>query len=175
MARMYMEGGKPKKSAAVPAARRTGDTSAKKKVTVSQATIDKIKSQGMTAAIKAAAAGGASASYVEGVKRMYGAGRLAKATSSRINEAQKPKTYRAGNMPAYRPATAGTTKFSASRAASASLQGKSAKASMEAGRTAPKPKAKPAAKKKTGTTDPFARFVFGVGRAAAEPFKSKNK
>lgn len=174
MARMYMEGGKPKKSAVVPSSKRTGDTTSKK-VTVSQATIDKIKSQGMTAAIKAAAAGGASASYVEGVKRMYGAGRLAKATSSRINEAQKPKTYRAGNMPAYRPATAGTTKFSASRAASASLQGKSAKASMEAGKTAPKPKAKPAAKKKTGTTDPFARFVFGVGRAAAEPFKSKNK
>jgi len=105
-----MEGGKPKKTAAVPSARRTGDTTAKKKVTVSQATIDQIKKQGMTAAIKKAAAGGASASYVEGVKRMYGAGRLAKATSSRINEAQKPKAYGKNNMPAYRPATAKTTK-----------------------------------------------------------------
>jgi hypothetical protein len=38
--------------------------------------------------------------------------------------------------------------------------------------------AKPATKapvKKSGTTDPFARFVFGVGRAAKEPFTSKNK
>ena len=110
MARMYMEGGKPKKTAVVPSARRTGDTTAKKKITVSQATIDQIKKQGMTAAIKKAAAGGASASYVEGVKRMYGAGRLAKATSSRINEAQKPKAYGKNNMPAYRPATAKTTK-----------------------------------------------------------------
>jgi hypothetical protein len=150
MARMYMEGGKPKKSVVVPSSKRTGDSSAKKKVTVSQATIDKIKSQGMTAAIKAAAAGGASASYVEGVKRMYGAGRLAKATSSRINEAQKPKAYGKGNMPAYRPATAGASKPA-------------------------KPGTKPATKKKSGTTDPFAKFVFGVGKAAAEPFKSKNK
>jgi hypothetical protein len=108
--RPVMEGGKPKKTAVVPPARRMGDTPAKKKVTVSQATIDQIKKQGMTAAIKKAAAGGASASYVEGVKRMYGAGRLAKATSSRINEAQKPKAYGKNNMPAYRPATAKTTK-----------------------------------------------------------------
>ena len=150
MARMYMEGGKPKKSAVVPSSKRTGDSSAKKKVTVSQATIDKIKSQGMTAAIKAAAAGGASASYVEGVKRMYGAGRLAKATSSRITEASKPKSYGKGNMPAYRPATAGASKPA-------------------------KPGTKPATKKKLGTSDPFAKFVFGVGKAAAEPFKSKNK
>lgn len=104
--RPVMEGGKPKKTAVVPAARRMGDTPAKKKITVSQATIDQIKKQGMTAAIKKAAAGGASASYVEGVKRMYGASRLAKATSSRINEASKPKAYGKGNMPAYRPATA---------------------------------------------------------------------
>jgi hypothetical protein len=149
MARMYMEGGKPKKSVVVPSSKRTGDTTSKK-VTVSQATIDKIKSQGMTAAIKAAAAGGASASYVEGVKRMYGAGRLAKATSSRINEASKPKAYGKGNMPAYRPATAGASKPA-------------------------KPGTKPATKKKSGTSDPFAKFVFGVGKAAAEPFKSKNK
>jgi hypothetical protein len=39
----------------------------------------------------------------------------------------------------------------------------------------PAKKAAPAPKKKTGTTDPFAKFVFGVGRAAAEPFKSKPK
>jgi hypothetical protein len=36
-----------------------------------------------------------------------------------------------------------------------------------------KPTPKPV--KKSGTTDPFARFVFGVGRAAKEPFTSKTK
>jgi hypothetical protein len=44
-------------------------------IKVSQATIDRIKSAGMAAALKKAA-GGASAAYVEGVKRMYGASRL---------------------------------------------------------------------------------------------------
>jgi hypothetical protein len=44
-------------------------------IKVSQATIDNIKSAGMSAALKKAA-GGASAAYVEGVKRMYGANRL---------------------------------------------------------------------------------------------------
>lgn len=43
---------------------------------VSQATIDKIKSDGMTAALKKVGAGKASATYVEGVKRMYGASRI---------------------------------------------------------------------------------------------------
>ena len=143
-----MEGGTPKKKPAVPSARRTGDTTASKKVTVSQATIDQIKKQGMTAALKKAAAGGASASYVEGVKRMYGAARLAKATSSRINEASKPKAYGPGNKPAYRPATAKSTA---------------------------KPTVNKPTKKKSGTTDPFAKFVFGVGRAAAQPFKSQPK
>lgn len=144
---MANEGGTPRKKAVVPSTKRTGDTTAKKKVTVSQATIDQIKKQGMTAALKKAAAGGVSASYMEGVKRMYGAARVAKATSSRINEASKPKAYGADNKPAYRPATAKATKTTAN---------------------------KPAAKKKSGTTDPFAKFVFGVGRAAKEPFTSKN-
>lgn len=124
-----MDGGKPKKAAAVPPARRTGETPAKKKVTVSQATIDKIKAQGMTAAIKTAAAGGVSASYMEGVKRLYGASRLAKATAANINPKPtkltagmgrsskgmggatpaKPKAYGANNAPAYRPGSASST------------------------------------------------------------------
>lgn len=144
-----MSGGKstPKKTT-IASPRNTGETPAKKKVTVSQATIDKIKSQGMTAALKTAAAGGASASYMEGVKRMYGAARVAKATSANINATSKPKAYGANNMPSYRPATASATKPAAS---------------------------KPAAKKSGKTTDPFAKFAFGVGKAAAEPFKSKPK
>jgi len=49
-----------------------------KTIKVSQSQIDTIKKQGMAAALKKAAAGG-SASYVEGVKRLYGANRLAAA------------------------------------------------------------------------------------------------
>ena len=144
-------------------------TTPKKKVTVSQATIDKIKSEGMSAAIKKAAAGGVSASYMEGVKRMYGAARLAKATSANINAASKPKAYGANNAPAYRPATSTAAKFDAKKAASTSLRGGSAKAGMEAGRTPSKPKAKPTTKKST-TTDPFAKAVFGAGRAIGSAF-----
>lgn len=108
--RPTMDGGKPKKAATAPSARRTGETTPKAKVKVSQATIDKIKSQGMTAALKTAAAGGVSASYMEGVKRLYGAGRLAKATAANITAKPKPKAYGANNAPAYRPASAGATK-----------------------------------------------------------------
>ena len=46
---------------------------------VSQATIDRIKADGMTAALKKAVMGKASASYVEGVKRLYGTSRITKA------------------------------------------------------------------------------------------------
>ena len=46
---------------------------------VSQATIDRIKADGMTAALKKAVMGKASASYIEGVKRMYGTTRVTKA------------------------------------------------------------------------------------------------
>jgi hypothetical protein len=43
---------------------------------VSQATIDRIKADGMTNALKKAVMGKASASYVEGVKRLYGTRRV---------------------------------------------------------------------------------------------------
>ena len=46
---------------------------------VSQATIDRIKADGMTNALKKVAFGKASASYAEGVKRMYGTSRVTKA------------------------------------------------------------------------------------------------
>lgn len=55
---------------------------------VSQATIDKIKSDGMTAALKKVGAGKASATYTEGVKRMYGAARINAAKSKAGNEAK---------------------------------------------------------------------------------------
>jgi len=48
---------------------------------VSQATIDRIKADGMTNALKKAVMGKASASYVEGVKRMYGTRRVTTAST----------------------------------------------------------------------------------------------
>jgi hypothetical protein len=54
---------------------------------VSQATIDRIKADGMTAALKKAVMGKASAAYVEGVKRMYGTSRVTKAKT------QAPGSY----------------------------------------------------------------------------------
>jgi hypothetical protein len=156
---MANEGGTPKKKAVVPPAKRTGDTPAKKKVTVSQATIDQIKKQGMTAALKKAAAGGVSASYMEGVKRMYGAARLAKATSSRIGSDSTKRTM--------------GTPFGQAGGSSAKPTAKRTRTGTPAGSSKPTPK--PTPKKKSGTTDPFARFVFGVGKAAAQPFKSQPK
>jgi hypothetical protein len=136
-----MAGGKTPKKVVTPSARRTGDTPAAKKTVVSQAMINKIKAEGMTAAIKKAAAGGAGSAYNEGVKRLYGASRVAKATAANMNAAAKPKAYGANNAPKYRPATSSSTKSTST--------------------------------KKSGTTDPFAKFVFGAGKAAAQPFKSQ--
>ena len=60
-----------------------------KKLTVSQAMIDRIKADGMTAALKKAGTGAVSASYMEGVKRMYGAKRLAAASAKFTKGAPK--------------------------------------------------------------------------------------
>lgn len=137
---------------------------------VSQATIDSIKKMGMAAALKKAATS-SNASYVQGVKRMYGAERLAKAkTAAKVSKpasgpdaargayASKPMTKKVASSP------------DAARAAAASAQGKGPKAALAAGRTAPKPKTKPATTKKSGTTDPFAKAVFGAGRAIGAAF-----
>jgi len=121
---------------------------------VSQATIDSIKKAGMAASLKKAATS-KDASYVQGVKRMYGADRLAKAKSSAKVVAKSPDAAR-GSM---KPAKPVAKSADAARAA--------------ATKTSSKPMAKPV--KKSGTTDPFARFVFGVGKAAKEPFTSKAK
>jgi hypothetical protein len=70
---------------------------------VSQATIDRIKADGMTAALKKAVMGKASASYIEGVKRMYGTTRLTK------SKTQAPGSYQ-GSMfvPGKKKATGGS-------------------------------------------------------------------
>ena len=111
---------------------------------VSQATIDSIKKSGMAASLKKAATS-TDASYVQGVRRMYGADRLAKAKASAKVVAKSPDAARAGAM---KPAKPVAKSADAARAA--------------ATKTSSKPMAKPV--KKSGTTDPFARFVFGVGK-----------
>ena len=55
---------------------------------VSQATINKIKSDGMSAALAKVGAGKASATYTEGVKRMYGAKRIVTAKNKAANAAK---------------------------------------------------------------------------------------
>jgi hypothetical protein len=128
-------------------------------IKVSQATIDSIKSAGMAAALKKAA-GGASAAYVEGVKRMYGATRL-KAAMSKTKSAAAGAGSGTRNPKQAGPKGASTSYSPAPRKASTSYS--------------PVKKSASPAKKKSGTTDPFARFVMDVPRALAEPFKKKNK
>lgn len=121
---------------------------------VSQATIDSIKKAGMAASLKKAATS-SDASYVQGVKRMYGAERLATAKKSVMIKSPSADSARSGSMKPVKPVA------------------KSADAArMSATKTSSKPAAKPV--KKSGTTDPFAKFVFGVGKAAKEPFTSKS-
>lgn len=80
MATANSSGGGKMSPKRTPGAKNTPPAPAKtKKIVVSQSVIDKIKSDGMTAALKKAGAGGVGAAYMEGVKRMYGAKRVAAA------------------------------------------------------------------------------------------------
>jgi hypothetical protein len=106
---------------------------------VSQATIDKIKSQGMAASLKKAATS-SNASYVQGVVRMYGATRLAAAKKA---AAVKPMQRSA-------------------RVAERSTPMKAKLTAREAERRTPVAKKSTAPmRKKSTTTDPFAKRVFG--------------
>jgi len=110
---------------------------------VSQATIDSIKKSGMAASLKKAATS-TDASYVQGVKRMYGADRLAKAKASAKAVAKSPDAARAGSMKPVKPV---------------------AKSADAARMSATKTTSTKAPVKKSGTTDPFAKFVFGAAKA----------
>ena len=107
-------------------------------IKVSQATIDKIKAMGMTAALKKA--NGASPEMKEALTRMYGAKRVSAATSSKP-VAKSPDAAR--------------------NAANRVAVSKSADAARSAATKTTT--AKPV--KKSGTTDPFAKAVFGVAKA----------
>ena len=117
-----------------------GKSTTPKKVRVSQSTIDDIKRMGMKKALElagqnaSATQAGVTAEWAEGVRRMYGQKRYDAAAKAASTPA-KPKSYGKNNAPSYRPATAGQVKFNASKAASASAQGKGPKSSMVAGRT----------------------------------------
>jgi uncharacterized protein YkwD len=107
---------------------------------VSQATIDKIKKMGMTKALKGAS--NASPEMKEGLKRMYGARRVAAATGS-----SKPMQTSA-------------------RVAERSTAMRSNPTARVAERKTPvAKKAAAPMRKKSTTTDPFARAVFGIGSA----------
>ncbi len=69
---------------------------------VSQATIDSIKKAGMAASLKKAATS-TDASYVQGVRRMYGAERLAAAKKSVKPVAKSADAARAGSMKPVKP------------------------------------------------------------------------
>ena len=125
-------------------------------IKVSQATIDSIKSAGMAAALKKAA-GGASAAYVEGVKRMYGASRLS-AAQAKVKKAAPGSGSGTVNPKQAGPKGASTSYSPAPRKASTKYS---------------PVKKSAASKNKSGTTDPFAKFVMDVPRALAEPFKKK--
>jgi hypothetical protein len=113
------------------------------KIKVSQATIDSIKKMGMTKAL--AGASKASPEMKEALTRMYGARRVAASTA---------KTAPASKSPDAARAKAGMAKPMVAKSADAAR-----KAATKTSTT------KAPMKKKSGTTDPFAKAVFGAGRA----------
>ena len=117
---------------------------------VTQSTIDSIKKMGMTKALALAGknnktSGGMAREFQEGVRRMYGADRLAAAKT------------KYGKPAAAKPSTASRPPVAKPKASTASRPPVAAKATT-------KPAAAMAAKK-SGTTDPLAKFVFGIGKA----------
>jgi hypothetical protein len=115
------------------------------KVKVSQATIDKIKAMGMTKALKGAS--GANSEMKEALTRMYGARRVSAAGGSSKPVAKSPDQAR-GAVKAPSKSV-----YKSADAARSAMPGKGPMARVSA------------PVKKSGTTDPFAKAVFGVGRA----------
>ncbi len=100
MAVASMPGGKPAKKATTP--KNVPLAPKAKKVVVSQAVIDKIKADGMTAALAKAGKGGVGAAYMEGVKRMYGAKRVAAAVAKDAAKTTTKNTAAANEKGRYR-------------------------------------------------------------------------
>ena len=124
---------------------------------VSQATIDKIKKMGMTKALKKAS--GANPEMKEALTRMYGARRVAAASKPvpmNLREAERRTPMKA------KPTV---------REAERSTPAKGKLTVREAERRTPVKKAATPMRKKSTTTDPFAKAVLGglgaVGRTLA--------
>jgi hypothetical protein len=134
---------------------------------VSQGTIDSIKKAGMAASLKKAATS-SDASYVQGVKRMYGADRLAKAKASAKVVAKSPDAARAGSMKPVKPvaksadaARAAATKTSSTRMGANTVM--AAKPTVRTSGTTPK--RKPA-------TNPAAQAIVNI--LSGKGLKSNN-
>ena len=141
---------------------------------VSQATIDKIKAMGMTKALKSAATGTANAEMREGLKRLYGAKRVNAAETStkpyNVRPSSSADAARAGAMKPSKPvaksadaARAGAMKPSKPMAKSADAARMDALKSRAQNMPYKTPGVKPV--KKSGTTDPLAKAVFGAAKA----------
>jgi hypothetical protein len=154
-------------------------TKPNKNIKVSQKTIDEVKKMGMAKALKeinnranqgqgTGAAGktmreegmklAKSSEFAEAVRRLYGDRRSAAARTV------VAKTTMRG------PSAAKAAPKAASKSPSTSYSPAPRKASTK---YSPVKKSTVAAKKKSGTTDPFAKFVMDVPRALAQPFKKK--
>lgn len=108
------------------------------KIKVSQATIDKIKAMGMTKALKGASS--ANPEMKEALTRMYGAKRVTAAAGSKT--AAKSADIARGSVSKAVYKSADSARLSTTKTSSTK-----------------------APVKKSGTTDPFAKAVFGAGRA----------
>jgi hypothetical protein len=131
---------------------------------VSQATIDKIKAMGMTKALKSA--GSASPEMREGLKRLYGAKRVSAAAPSKpVASSADAARSAATSGPKYKSADSARSSAKSTKPVAKSADAARAGASKMGSRTVmAKPNAKPA-KKSQETTDPFAKFVFGIGKS----------
>lgn len=145
-------------------------TKPNKNIKVSQKTIDQVKKMGMTKALKeinSLANQGQGAGAAGKTMREEGM-KLAK--NSEFAEAVR-RLYGDRRSAAARTVVAKTTMRGPS-AAKAAAKSAPKKASTK---YSPVKKAAAPVKKKSGTTDPFARFVMDIPRALAEPFKTKKK
>lgn len=128
------------------------------KIKVSQATIDKIKKMGMTKAL--AGAKSANPEMKEALTRMYGARRV----SAAMPKAEVPSTRRKYGTPNV------TSKPVMVDAKGDNAVGKKTQPSTRRKYGTPNNTSKTASTRKSTTTDPFAKAVFGAGRAVGKAF-----
>ena len=139
-------------------------------IKVSQATIDKIKKMGMTAALKSAPK--ANAEMTEALRRMYGQRRLDAATKSKSSVPAQKSTPEKGTgfkrvspYPYSGVKVKSSTRPSGAPGAISNKSKSNAPSAVSGKKVSTTSSVKKPTPKKSGPTDPFARFVFGAGRA----------